>query len=622
MSILFTPGKIGKLELKNRVIFPSMCNFYCDEKGFVTDRLRAFVEARAAGGTAMIIMPGSPHGTPGPGRPALSDPIYYDGWRSLRDICHRYGCKLVVQIHPAKAQAGRDPSLLLPDNMDQQYIDLVVNSYARCAAAAREIGLDGVEIHGAHAHEVAQFMSPYYNHRQDAYGGTPEKRCKLAVDIIRAIKEQAGEDFPLIFRLSSSERFPGGRTVEETAEIVPLLEQAGADALHVSTGMPLSEEYISAPMDVPDGFNLPQIARIKEEVSIPVIAVDRINTPQLAQQVLEQGLADFTAIGRGQLADPDFVRKAQTGEPICLCLGCNQGCRKSVTKKAIYCVQNPRTGREDTLRFTPAPHLKDQKILIIGAGVSGLEAAIDLALRGASPVIWERRDCPGGLMELAQLPPSKSAMARMVEYRLSMAKKLGIAIHTGMEATPEKILAYGPDLLIIATGSVPAVPPIPGLEGAGVVTGDEALRNPALVTGQVAVLGGGLVGTEVAETLAARGVSVTVMEMGDAIGAGLNKNRMVFVRRRLEEGHVTLLTKTRVVSAALPDITVEDETGVHTLTGFDTMVAATGRKPENHLAKQLKAAQPQLPVYLVGDAKQPGMAMDAVTSAALLAASL
>ncbi len=622
MSILFTPGKIGQMELKNRIIFPSMCNFYCDEKGFVTDRLRAFVEARAAGGAALIIMPGSPHGAPGPGRPALSDPVYYDGWRSLRDICHRYGCKLAVQIHPAKAQAGRDPSLLLPDHMEQEYIDLVVDSYARCAAAAREIGLDGAEIHGAHAHEVAQFMSPYYNHRQDAYGGSPEKRCKLAIDVVKAIKAKAGADFPLIFRLSSSERFPGGRTLEETVRIVPLLEQAGVDALHVSTGMPLSEEYISAPMDVPDGFNLPQIARIKETVSIPVIAVDRINTPQLARQVLEQGLADFIAIGRGQLADPDFARKAETGEPLCLCLGCNQGCRKSVTKKAIYCVQNPRTGRENTLRFTPGPHLKGKKILIVGAGVAGLETAVDLALRGASPMVWERRNNPGGLMELAQLPPAKAPMSRMVEYRLAMARKLGITIQTGMEATAEKIRQYQPDLLIIATGSTPALPPIPGLEGAGILTGDQALQNPSLATGRVAVLGGGLVGTEVAETLAARGALVTVVEMGQTIGAGLNKNRMVFVRRRLEEGHVTLLTQTRVVSVALPELTVEDQNGLRTLTGFDAVVVAAGRKPDNQLAAAVRQELPELPVYLVGDANQPGMAMDAVTGGALLAASL
>ena len=157
---LLTPGKIGETTLKNRVIFPSMCNYYCDDKGFVTEQLKEYVRARARGGAAMIIMPGSPHGTPGPARPALSSPLYLDGWKSLAGICHSYGCRLFVQIHPANAQAERDPALLLPDNMEKDFILKLTESYTRCALAAKEAGLDGVELHGAHAHEIAQFLSP------------------------------------------------------------------------------------------------------------------------------------------------------------------------------------------------------------------------------------------------------------------------------------------------------------------------------------------------------------------------------------------------------------------------------------------------------------------------------
>lgn len=224
-----TPAAIGKMRLKNRFIFPSMCNFYCDAEGFVTEQLKAYVRARAQGGAAAIIMPGSPHGKPGPARPALSSPRYYDGWRELAAICHEQDCRLIVQIHPAKAQAGRDPSLLLPDGMPREMIREIVASYAACARAARTVSADGVEIHGAHAHEVAQFMSPYYNHRTDEYGGSTENRARLGLEVVRAIKEAAG-----------------------------------ADALHVSIGMPLSEAYISAPMDVEDGFNLAHAGRVSK----------------------------------------------------------------------------------------------------------------------------------------------------------------------------------------------------------------------------------------------------------------------------------------------------------------------------------------------------------------------
>lgn len=613
-----TPGKIGTMTLKNRVIFPSMCNFYGDDEGNVTPRLEAYVRARAEGGAAAIVMPASPFGKPGPARPALSDDCYEAGWKRLLAICHACGCRLIAQIHPAKAQAGRDPALMMPDAMPREMIEEIVSGYAACAKRARAFGMDGVEIHGAHAHEVAQFLSPYYNHRTDEYGGSPEKRARLACDVIRAIKREAGADYPVIFRISAREMIPGGRELEESLRLAPLLEAAGADALHVSVGMPLSEGYISAPMDVPDGFNVEAAAQMRACVSIPVIAVDRINTPELAEQVIAQGKADFVAVGRGMLADPNFVKKIGTGEPVCLCLGCNQGCRKSVTKKAIYCVQNPFTGRE--AEWALEPLAEKPRVLVVGAGVSGLEAAMDFAKRGAQVEVWEAQARAGGLIELAKLPPHKSVLERLIAYRLAVLEQLGVSVRYGRRADAETVAAFAPRLVVLATGSGPAIPPIEGLNDPHVMTVDEALpRLDEIQAKHCAVLGGGLAGLETADALCARGVRADIFEMADAVGAGLPTTRKGFVMDRLNAGGCTMHTGARIRRVAFPTIGYEQNGQTLEAGPYDLVITALGRRSEHALADELRETHPEIECVCVGDANRPATALEATAGAAELA---
>jgi len=616
-----TPGAIGTLMLKNRFVFPSMCNFYCDAEGFVTPQLKAYVRARVDGGAAAIVMPGSPHGKPGPARPALSDEKYCDGWRELAGVCHAQDCRLILQIHPAKAQAGRDPSLLLPDYMPQEMIREIVASYAACAKRARACGVDGVEIHGAHAHEVAQFMSPYYNHRTDEYGGSTENRARLGCEVVRAIKEAAGADYPVIFRMSSDELVEGGRGVEESAEVARFLEAAGADALHVSIGMPESEAYISAPMDVEDGFNLNSIRRIHEAVQIPVIAVNRINTPELAERVIAEDFADFVAVGRAMLADPDFVKKAETGEPIRMCLGCNQGCRKSLTKKAIYCVQNPAAGREAMMEKACAS-LDGKRVLVVGAGVAGLEAALGLARRGAQVEVWEKEAHAGGLIDLACVSPYKKVMNRMIAYRLEMLSRMGVCVRYGVEASAEAAVEFGADLVIAATGSVPEVPSIEGVQDA--LTADALLRQIAqgqtdALGERIAVLGGGLVGLEAADALSALGKKVEIFELGEKVGAGLNKNRLYFINQRLEQAGCIRHCGAEIQAVCGGHVQyVQAEQSLST-GPFDTVVNALGRRSRREFAQAVSELCPHTQLVFLGDARKPGTAMDAVADAALFA---
>ena len=337
MEKLFTPIKIGQAEIKNRVVLPSMCVHFCEKDGHMNDCFREYVRRRAAGGPGLLIVPGSPHGKKSPGRPALSDDSYIPDWAELAGIVHQYGAKLFCQLHPAKSQAGRGEKVEKPSDFTQEDLDGLIESYAQCALRCKKAGVDGVDIHGAHAHEIALFMSQFYNDRTDRYGGSVENRALFPARIVKAIKETCGRGFPVIFRISGTELVEGGRTAEETGRIARILEEAGADAIHVSVGMPESGGYISAPMDVEDCFNVDNAAVIRRYVNIPVIAVGRIVDIRQAVDVVESGKADMVSMARAQLADPELVNKylGVNREPVYRCIGCNQGCKDKKARKKI-----------------------------------------------------------------------------------------------------------------------------------------------------------------------------------------------------------------------------------------------------------------------------------------------
>ena len=623
MASILDPVQIGSVTLKNRVVFPSMCVFFCDAEGYINDTMTEYIRERAEGGVGLIIVPGSPHGKPGPGRPALSHNGYIPGWARLAQVVHRYGAKLFCQLHPAKFQAGRGEAIEDINDFTPEYIRSLIQSYADCALRARQAGVDGVEIHGAHAHEVAQFMSPFYNRRTDDYGGSTATRARFAAEIIRGIKATAGADYPLIFRISGDELVEGGRRVDETAEIARLLEEAGADAIHVSCGMPESEYAISAPMDVEDLFNVDSAARVKAAVSVPVIAVDRITTMEQADAVVQSGKADLAAMARANLADPELVAKyeSRVPGPVRRCVGCNQGCRDAVAYKKIRCMQNPRLGFEATLTLPPATGEEaGRSILIAGAGPAGLEAAYQLVRRGFRPVVYERESAPGGLMKLAALPPKKERMAEVIRFRVEALKAAGVEIRCGVEVTPELVAKEAPDVLIVATGSVPALPPVAGLDGEAVVTADDLLAGRRRLSGRVLVLGGGLTGCEAADYLAASDCRVELLEMGDRLAGGLNKSRRRFLLRRLAQSGVTVRLLTRAEAVEQDGVRVCSGDYRYTIAGIDGVVVATGRAPLDRLSQRVRELSPKTRVLVIGDAERPGLAIDAICQGARAAA--
>lgn len=619
-KIVLTPAKIGKVEIKNRVIFPSMCTFFCDAAGFVSEDQISLVRSLAEGGTGMIVVPGSPHGRPGPGRPALSDDKYIPGWKIMADIVHKSGAKLFCQLHPAAVQAGRDKVVKRVEDYDIPLIEMIRESYAAEAERCMKAGVDGVEIHGAHAHEIAQFMSPHYNHRSDEYGGDYRARAKYSVEIVKAIKARCGKDYPVIFRISSDELVEGGRTLPETIEIIKLLIEAGIDAVHVSIGMPESEEFMCAPMDVEDCFNVDSAAAVKEAIGgvIPVITVGRISTLDEAEEVLQAGKADFTAIGRAQLADHAIVNKYSglNDDPVCRCVGCNQGCRDATVRKKIRCMQNAYVGYEGECTVAAlADGVADKKIAIIGAGPAGLQTAMVLAQHGVKPIVYEKSAAPGGLISLASKPPFKAAMDRVTDYRVAMLQKYGVEIRCNTEVTIDFLKAEQPDIVVLATGSVPLIPKIPGIDGENVYTGDQIISDKPAIGERIAIIGGGLIGCEVAELLMSEGKQVVMFEMLSDIATELTFSRRVFMLKRLEEKGLKVHTKAIVEKITPTSVTARIANESRVFDDFDDIVVAAGRSPEQALLQRAQELPTDMRVLVAGDASKPALAIDAIRNA-------
>ncbi|MBQ9562455.1 MAG: FAD-dependent oxidoreductase [Lachnospiraceae bacterium] len=614
------------MELKNRIIFPSVCTFFAGQDGSIDDQMFAFIKARAAGGAAALTIGGSPHGKPGPGRPAISDEKFMARWQETADMVHSYGAKLFCQLHPAKIQAGRGSDVLAIDDYSHELIHQLVESYAAGAKRCMDHGVDAVEIHGGHAHEVAQFMSPYYNKRTDEYGGNWKKRVRFSCEIVSAIKEKCGKDFPVIFCISGSEMTEGGREIYETALMAQEIVKAGADVIHVSCGMPLSDHYSCAPMDVPDCFNVENARIVKEAVDVPIIAVDKIPTVEQANEVIESGDADLVAMARPLLSDPELVNKYMgiNPEPPRLCIACDQGCRDDKRYKAIRCMQNPFLGREACLHMTEASdELKAKKIMIVGAGPAGLEAAVEMVCRGLCPVIIDKNEKAGGLMNIADKPPFKTNLDRITDYRVKFLEQKGVKIRLGETVDEALLEAEKPDILFVATGSTPIVPRIPGADGASVYIADDVLAGTEVPGERVAVIGAGLVGAETAEYLAERGKKVEMFDFIDNVAQDFNKAGRYFLMKYLNDYDVKRHMKCKITEIRLPEIVMEQEGEARILSGFDAVVMAVGRRRQNALADLAREKFPAMDVHVIGDAGDNEMtAIEAIASAALEVAAL
>ncbi|MBM4761095.1 FAD-dependent oxidoreductase [Bacillus sp. B15-48] len=606
---LFSPYKISDCEIPNRLVVPAMVANYCNEDGTATDRYIAYHEAKAKGGWGLIITEDYAINQNAMGYKYIGG-LWNDeqipSHQKLTDAIHKHDSKIFCQIYHAGRQSNRfvnggmqpvAPSAIpcpwmreLPRELTIPEIEQLVEDFGDCALRAKKAGFDGIELHAGHGYLIAEFMSPYANKRTDKYGGCLENRLRFTKEIYENIRSKVGKDFPVIIRFSADEAIHGGRDMAESRVLAKLFEEWGFDALHVSSGAYGNHNKgIVSPMYVPHAWTVDFAAEIKKIVNIPVITVNRINDPRMADNILQMEKADFVAMGRGSLADPDLPSKAKAGDltSIRYCIACMQGCVGGLlTGNSITCLVNPSLGREGELDYEPVT--EPQSVYIAGAGPGGLEAARTAAIKGHKVTIFEKRDFLGGQFKSAAYPPHKGELATYTSWLANELEKLGVTIHLNTELTKEVVVNDQPDTVIVATGGNPLIPAIKGVEKPHVLTAEDVLLGNVATGDRIVVAGGGEVGGETAAHLALQEREVAIVEMLPSLLSELDGVNRVHLKKILNEYEVQQYTNSKLVEILDDAVVVENSSGTVTIPA-ETVVLALGYKPNNKLAEELQS---------------------------------
>jgi 2,4-dienoyl-CoA reductase-like NADH-dependent reductase (Old Yellow Enzyme family)/thioredoxin reductase len=627
---MFTPGKIGNMEVRNRLIVPPMLTEYAAEDGSLTERYIRYYEEKARGGWGLIICEDNsvdPYGAGFKNIAGLWDDAFMAAHKELTERVHSHGAKIAVQVYhagresdssikgarPVAPSAIPDPTEReTPHELTIDEIRTIIEEFAQAILRARDAGYDAVELHGAHGYLINQFVSPFSNKRTDEYGGNMMNRLRFPLEIIARARELTGDDFPIIYRISADEMVEGGLTIEDTKVIAQILEEAGIAALHVSAGVYKSGAIVSAPSAVRTAPFSDYALQIRKLVDIPVFTVDKIVYPHVAESLLKEGKADFIAMGRASIADPELPNKVREGrmEEILPCIGCWQGCQgKIAVQEPVSCLVNPRTGKENTHTVTKADNRK--KVMVIGGGPAGMEAAIVAAKRGHDVTIYEKADRLGGQWLLAAVPPGKEMLNSFTVWQKGELDRNGVRVVLNCQVTPELVDREAPDEIIYAAGAAPVVPPIPGADGSNVSTANDILAGRRELTGEAVVIGGGLVGAETAEHIAVHNHKATIVEMLPEIAAEMPGAPKAFLMESLKRNEVAMYTNTKVLEITDAGVTVETRDGVRQIPA-DMVVMAIGSRSNKKLADELSEKHN---VTVVGDADTVGKALDGIMNA-------
>lgn len=635
---LFTRGKIGGLELKNRIVLPPMGTNMASYTGEATDEIIRFYTERAKGGCGLIITEitriDDVTGVGMTGQLSVTSGSFVRKLVQLTDAVHQYDSRIFLQLqHPGREISSRSlggvqpvaPSPIpckvvgeTPRELTEAECEDLIRKFVTGAVYAKMAGFDGVELHAAHGYLLNQFLSPYTNKRTDRFGGSPENRMTFIREIILGIHRACGSAFPVSVRLSCDEYVEGGLTPADGVWIARQLEQLGVAAIDVSAGIYESGYASIEPQGLPEGWKKHLAAEIKKNVSIPVIAVNNIKYPATAERYLEEGVCDFAAIGRGQLADPQWGAKAKAGrdDEIRKCLGCMH-CFNCLGKlHPIECTVNPVVGREG--RFNEDTLKRDgdgRTVVVVGGGPAGMHAALVCAKRGYRVTLLERTDRLGGTVNLAVIPPHKEMLADLIKTQTLELTHAGVDVRLNTEATVESIRALAPYGVILACGGSPIIPGIPGVELAHVCTAEQALSAQCELGGKnVVIIGGGVTGLETAEVLAAKGNRVTVVEMARQAGASLYATVRLFLTGRLQTAGVKILTGKKLTEIRPGEVALADShSGEVSTLAVDAVVLAMGVRPLRTLAEQVLDEFDH--VTMVGDVSRPGQIADAMREA-------
>lgn len=631
---MLEPLSIGRMTLRNRMVMPAMATALAETSGLVSEEGIAYYARRAAGGVALVTLEVT-------GIHRLTrhrEHVYMidrdeciEGIGRLARSVQAHGAKFSVQLWHSgfvadEAILGEPPVApsaipvpgrkVLPRALTEGEIDQLVGAFAEGARRAREAGADAVEVHCAHGYLLAQFLSPLSNKRTDRYGGDLRNRARFALEVVTRIRELVGRDFPVLAKLSAEDHAEGGNTIEDTKLVARWLQEQGVDALLVSSGGPFTRDLIAPPMLMPRGCYVPFAAAVKSTVDVPVGAIGRINNPELAGRVLDDGQADFVALGRALLADPDFPRKVQEGrsDEIRRCTAC-RFCSETTSRRGgpIRCMVNPETGRE--LEWTLEKAVAPKRVLVVGAGPGGLEAARTAALRGHHVTISDQADYLGGMAALGCRPPSKAELKNVVEFYEGEMRRRGVKVRLGEPATAEWVSKEAPDAVVVATGSVPVVPAIPGIDVQNVVHARDVLAEKVSIGRSAVVVGGGDVGCETAEYLRARGLEVTVLEMLGEFAVDLEPGTRRMFLARLQSMDVKMISNARVVHIEASRVTYVDGKGRENAVEGEMIVLALGARPNAALIEHLKPLG--VPMVAVGDCLEPRRIPEAIYEGAL-----
>lgn len=630
---LWQPIKINNMRLRNRIMLSAMGTFTPTQDGTDSEEGIRYYEERAKGG-AGLLMTGAMFLT---AKTAQGGPtIELHNTRTipkttvLTERVHRWGAKIGLQLSCGTGRNGMpdigemvpissspNPSFYNPDMicrpLETAEIKEIMNDFAVGAQFALSCGFDAVEIHGHAGYLIDQFISPQWNSRTDEYGGSWENRVRFATEIVDSIRSVVGPNFPIIFRISLDHMFKGGRTLEDSMPIIELLEKAGVDALDIDSGCYETMDYIFPTCYTGEACMAYVCEEARKHVSIPIINAGN-HSMETAADLLSSGNADIISFGRQLIADPQFPNKLKAGhrEDVRPCLICNEECIGRIFGRLsqISCAVNPATGLEGAMEVTKLPERK--KIAVIGAGPGGLEAARTAAARGCDVTIYEASDKIGGTFRAIASPSFKKRIRDLITWYGVQLEKLGVKIQYNTTVSADDEFLAEADEIFVATGSLPFVPPIQGIDNEKVI--DVTRAHMEGVKGQRAVVcGGGLSGCDTALELAMDGKDVTIIEMLDAVAKDCMMINKISIDRLLAEYKVTVLTETKVIGITDEGVNVQKADGTEEIIAADSIVTAFGQRPNNGTADAIADKYP-LNTTLIGDCQKISKAGTAIRS--------
>ncbi len=632
-SLLFKPFDIKGLYLKNRLVMPPIGTSF-KTADCVSRRLKSWYVERAKGGVGMIVTQhafADLHVAEHRRTWTLSEDECVSKLRDLTDAIHAHQTIVVAQLaHPGRrikqkngcaypVSASSISSALagcwsIPTALTLEDIQSQIETFAKGAKRAKEAGFDAVQLHAAHGYLIWSFLSPFANKRKDRYGGDRKNRARFLIETLSLIREGVGKDFPVFVRMNGSDYSEGGIEIEDARAYARNIEEAGADAISISaaeTSRLFPGEYMVPPRAVVRGCNVHLAAAIKKVVGIPVSVAGRIDNPTLAERILEEGKADLIEMGRGLVCDPELPKKAyrnQTKE-IRPCIACNHCEDIQELGLPIECSVNPIAGREYKHKVTQPE--KPLRVMVIGGGPAGMEAARMAAAIGHRVTLCEKENELGGQLKLASLSPFKSEMRELINWYKAELDRLRVRINTNHRVMPSTIQEESPDITIIATGAVPSVPSTLRTKQENVVNACDVLVDKSTIGERVVIVGGGLIGCEIADLLSEEGKKVTIVEMLGNLGMLLERvkgmNEMLLLRRICERG-VKIVINTKVEGIVKEGVIV-NHLGMRRLIEADTIVLATGMKENRDLVNSLSNAAP---VYCIGDCRKVRKLADAI----------